>query len=325
MRKPKITVIGGGTGIPVILKSLRREDVAITAVVTVADDGGSSGELRSAMQLTPPGDLRNVLVAMSDMPKLYEQVFQYRFQEGDGALAGHPLGNLIIAGMAEMQGSTYNAMQLLTKFFHVTGKIYPASESPLTLHAVFQDGHEVVGESSIAGYEGMIDHVYVTNTYNDDKPKASRKVVDAILESDMIVLGPGSLFTSILPNLVIPEIKQALLETKAEVAYVCNIMTQHGETEHFSDADHVAVLNRHLGQDVIDTVLVNIDQVPQEYMENNKFDEYLVQVDHDFEGLRRECKRVISSNFLRLEKGGAFHHGDLVVEELMNLVRSKRP
>ena len=118
MRKPRITVIGGGTGIPVILNSLRHEDVDITAIVTVADDGGSSGQLRSVMQLTPPGDLRNVLVAMSDMPKFYEKIFQYRFAEGDGALAGHPLGNLIISGIAEMQGSTYNAMQILTKFFH---------------------------------------------------------------------------------------------------------------------------------------------------------------------------------------------------------------
>lgn len=297
MRKPKITVIGGGTGIPVILKSLRLEDVEITAVVTVADDGGSSGELRSVMQLTPPGDLRNVLVALSDMPKFYEQIFQYRFAEGDGDFAGHPLGNLIIAGVAEMQGSTYNAMQSLTQFFHTTGKIYPSSEHPLTLHAVFKDGHEVVGESQIADYKGMIDHVYVTNTYNEETPTASRKVVDAILESDMIVLGPGSLFTSILPNLVIPEIKQALLETRAEVAYVCNIMTQRGETEHFTDADHVEVLKRHLGQDAIDTVLVNIEKVPESYMENNHFDEYLVQVEHDFSGLRKHARRVISSNF----------------------------
>lgn len=303
MRKPKITVIGGGTGIPVILKSLRLEDVEITAVVTVADDGGSSGELRSVMQLTPPGDLRNVLVALSDMPKFYEQIFQYRFAEGDGDFAGHPLGNLIIAGVAEMQGSTYNAMQSLTQFFHTTGKIYPSSEHPLTLHAVFKDGHEVVGESQIADYKGMIDHVYVTNTYNEETPTASRKVVDAILESDMIVLGPGSLFTSILPNLVIPEIKQALLETRAEVAYVCNIMTQRGETEHFTDADHVEVLKRHLGQDAIDTVLVNIEKVPESYMENNHFDEYLVQVEHDFSGLRKHARRVISSNFLKLEKG----------------------
>lgn len=321
MKNPKMTVIGGGTGISIILKSLRNEAVDITAVVTVADDGGSSGELRNAMQLAPPGDLRNVLLAMSDMPKFYERVFQYRFNENDGALAGHPLGNLIIAGISEMQGSTYNAIQILTKFFHITGKIYPSSEQALTLHAVFKDGHEVAGESSIAKYQGMIDHVYVTNTYNDQKPQASRKVVEAILESDMIVLGPGSLFTSILPNLVIPEIKEALRQTKAEVVYICNIMTQFGETEQFSDADHVAVLNQHLGRDLIDTVLVNVAKVPQAYMNSNKFDEYLVQVDHDFAGLCRAAKRVISSYFLRLENGGAFHDGNLVVEELMNLVR----
>ncbi|HHM0030157.1 TPA: YvcK family protein [Streptococcus pyogenes] len=321
MKNPKMTVIGGGTGISIILKSLRNEAVDITAVVTVADDGGSSGELRNAMQLAPPGDLRNVLLAMSDMPKFYERVFQYRFNENDGALAGHPLGNLIIAGISEMQGSTYNAIQILTKFFHITGKIYPSSEQALTLHAVFKDGHEVAGESSIAKYQGMIDHVYVTNTYNDQKPQASRKVVEAILESDMIVLGPGSLFTSILPNLVIPEIKEALRQTKAEVVYICNIMTQYGETEQFSDADHVAVLNQHLGRDLIDTVLVNVAKVPQAYMNSNKFDEYLVQVDHDFAGLCRAAKHVISSYFLRLENGGAFHDGNLVVEELMNLVR----
>ncbi|HEM2814602.1 YvcK family protein [Streptococcus suis] len=321
MRKPKITVIGGGTGIPVILKSLRDKDVEITAIVTVADDGGSSGEIRQALQVTPPGDLRNVLLAMSDMPKLYEQIFQYRFADSDGPLAGHPLGNLIIAGISEMQGSTYNAMRLLTRFFHTTGRIYPSSEQALTLHAIFTDGTVVSGESKIAKHNGMIDHVYVTNSYNDDEPKASRQVVETIMESDMIVLGPGSLFTSILPNLMISDIGKALKETKAEVTYVCNIMTQRGETEFFSDADHVAVLNAHLAEQFIDTVLVNIEPVPQEYMNSNQFDEYLVQVKHDFAGLQKQANRVISSNFLRLENGGAFHDGDLVVEELLKILQ----
>ncbi|HEM5202832.1 TPA: YvcK family protein [Streptococcus suis] len=321
MRKPKITVIGGGTGIPVILKSLRDKDIDITAIVTVADDGGSSGEIRQALQVTPPGDLRNVLLAMSDMPKLYEQIFQYRFADSDGPLAGHPLGNLIIAGISEMQGSTYNAMRLLTRFFHTTGRIYPSSEQALTLHAIFTDGTEVAGESKISKHNGMIDHVYVTNSYNDDEPKASRQVVETILESDMIVLGPGSLFTSILPNLMISDIGKALKETKAEVTYVCNIMTQRGETEFFSDADHVAVLNAHLAEQFIDTVLVNIEPVPQEYMNSNQFDEYLVQVKHDFAGLQKQANRVISSNFLRLENGGAFHDGDLVVEELLKILQ----
>ena len=324
MRKPKIAVIGGGTGISVILDSLRKKDVDISAIVTVADDGGSSGELRKNMQLTPPGDLRNVLVALSDMPKFYERVFQYRFADEDGPLAGHPLGNLIIAGISEMQGSTYNAMQILTKFFHTTGKIYPSSDRPLTLHAVFTDGAEVIGESHIAGYKEMIDHVYVTNTYDDQKPQASRKVVQTILDSDMVVLGPGSLFTSILPNLVIEEIGQALLETEAQIAYVCNIMTQRGETEHFTDANHVEVLHRHLGEKFIDTVLVNIESVPQEYMNSNQFDEYLVQVEHDFKGLQAQVSRVISSNFLRLENGGAFHDGNLVVDELMKNIQVRK-
>ncbi|KXT83095.1 YvcK family protein [Streptococcus panodentis] len=325
MRKPRIAVIGGGTGISVILNSLRKKEADITAIVTVADDGGSSGELRkNIQQLTPPGDLRNVLVALSDMPKFYEKVFQYRFADEDGALAGHPLGNLIIAGISEMQGSTYNAMQLLTKFFHTTGKIYPSSDNPLTLHAVFADGSQVAGESRIADHAGMIERVYVTNTYDEEKPVASRRVVQAILDSDMVVLGPGSLFTSILPNLMIEEIGQALLETKAEVAYVCNIMTQRGETEHFSDSDHVEVLHRHLGRKFIDTVLVNIENVPHDYMNSNKFDEYLVQVDHDFQGLQEQVPRVISSNFLRLENGGAFHDGELVVDELMQIIQVRK-
>ncbi|HFI0398487.1 TPA: uridine diphosphate-N-acetylglucosamine-binding protein YvcK [Streptococcus suis] len=321
MRKPKITVIGGGTGIPVILKSLRAKNADITAIVTVADDGGSSGEIRQALQVTPPGDLRNVLLAMSDMPKLYEKIFQYRFAESDGPLAGHPLGNLIIAGISEMQGSTYDAMRLLTRFFHTTGRIYPSSETPLTLHAVFTDGTEVVGESKIADYKGMIGHVYVTNTYNDEEPKASRQVVESIMDSDLVVLGPGSLYTSILPNIMIPDIGKALRETKAEVVYICNIMTQRGETESFSDANHVSVLNAHLATQFVDTVLVNVEPVPKEYMNTHAFDEYLVQVKHDFQGLQEQGCRIISSNFLKLENGGAFHDGDLVVEELFNILQ----
>ncbi|NQP33221.1 YvcK family protein [Streptococcus suis] len=321
MRKPKITVIGGGTGIPVILKSLRAKDADITAIVTVADDGGSSGEIRQALQVTPPGDLRNVLLAMSDMPRLYEKIFQYRFADSDGPLAGHPLGNLIIAGISEMQGSTYDAMRLLTRFFHTTGRIYPSSEAPLTLHAVFTDGKEVVGESKIADYKGMIGHVYVTNTYNDEEPKASRQVVQSIMDSDLVVLGPGSLYTSILPNIMIPDIGKALCETEAQVVYICNIMTQRGETESFTDANHVSVLNAHLASQFVDTVLVNIEPVPQEYMNTHDFDEYLVQVKHDFRGLEEQGCRIISSNFLKLENGGAFHDGDLVVEELFNILQ----
>lgn len=320
IRKPKIVVIGGGTGLPVILKSLRNESADITAVVTVADDGGSSGELRESINIAPPGDLRNVLVAMSDMPRLYEDIFQYRFRKEDKFLANHAIGNLIIAAVSEMRGSTYEAIQLLSKMMHVDGRIYPSSEEALTLHAVFKDGSVAVGESNIATDRKTIDHVFVTNTYNTESPQAARKVVKAIEEADMIVLGPGSLFTSILPNLVIEEIGQAVCATEAEIVYICNIMTQKGETEHFTDADHIRVLHKHLKQNYIDTVLVNTEKVPEGYMDPEIYDEYLVQVEHDFQGLRDEGCRVVSTDFLKLRDGGVFHDGDKVVNELFQLV-----
>ncbi len=320
IRKPKIVVIGGGTGLPVILKSLRNQGADITAVVTVADDGGSSGEIRNSVAMVPPGDMRNILVSLSDMPQLYEDIFQYRFKKDDKFLANHSIGNLIIAAVSEMRGSTYEAIQLLSKMLHVDGHIYPSSEQPLVLHAVYKDGTSQAGESKIALDRKTIDHVYVTNVDNDEVPRAARKVVNSILAADMVVLGPGSLFTSILPNLVIQEIGDALLKTKAETVYICNIMTQKGETEHFSDADHIRVLHNHLQQKFVDTVLVNVEPVPEGYMDFELYDEYLVQVTHDFKGLREEGCRVISADFLKLRNGGVFHDGDKVVEELMRLL-----
>lgn len=320
IRKPKIVVVGGGTGLPVILKSLRNQSADITAVVTVADDGGSSGAIRDSMNLTPPGDLRNVLVALSDMPRFYEDIFQYRFNEEDNYFANHAIGNLIIAAVSEMRGSTYEAIQLLSKMMHVDGHVYPSSERPLTLHAVFKDGTRAVGESNIATDRKTIDRVFVKNTNDDEQPKAARKVVTAIEEADMIVLGPGSMFTSILPNLVIKEIGEAIKNTKAEIVYICNIMTQKGETEHFSDADHVRVLNQHLGSKIVNTVLVNTENVPEGYLNPEMYDEYLVQVEHDFQGLRDEGCRVISTDFLKLRDGGVFHDGDKVVDELFRIV-----
>lgn len=320
IRKPKIVVIGGGTGLPVILKSLRNQSADITAVVTVADDGGSSGELRNSVDMAPPGDLRNVLAALSDMPRLYEDLFQYRFKKEDKFLANHTIGNLIIAALSEMRGSTYEAIQLLSHMMHVDGHVFPSSEKPLVLHAEFEDGTTVAGESKIALDRKIIKRVYVTGHDNDQNVHAARKVVQTIKNADMVVLGPGSLFTSILPNLVINEIGEAVRTTNAEVVYICNIMTQKGETEHFSDADHVRVLHQHLNDNFVDTVLVNTEKVPEDYMDPEIYDEYLVQVTHDFNGLREEGCRVVSTDFLKLRDGGVFHDGDKVVDELFRIV-----
>lgn len=318
--RPKVVVIGGGTGLPVILRGLRDQEIEITAVVTVADDGGSSGILRNYVNVVPPGDIRNALVALTNLPKLERDIFQYRFDSSDQFLAGHAIGNLIITALAEMKGDIYQAVQELAEMMDIRGHIYPVTNEPLTLNAEFTDGTTLSGESEITAAHKQIQRVWVTPTNNADQhePAAMHAVIEAIHDADQIVLGPGSLFTSILPNLVIKNVGQAVRESKAEVVYICNIMTQKGETDHFTDADHVRVINAHLGEHFIDTVLVNIQPVPEDYINFQEWNEISEPVQHDFTGLRAQGCRVISANFLRLRDNGAFHDRDKVVAELMN-------
>ncbi|MHA3224576.1 gluconeogenesis factor YvcK family protein [Globicatella sulfidifaciens] len=318
--KYKVAVIGGGTGLPVILKGLKHLNACVSAVVTVADDGGSSGVIRDYINVVPPGDIRNCMVALSESDPLLLDVFQYRFDSEDAFLAGHAIGNLIIAALKEMNGSLDKSLEILSEFMKVKGKILPAAQEPLVLNALFEDGTIAVGESQIAKHRKKIKEVSVTTRLGDEAKVASPKVVEAIMEADMIVLGPGSLYTSILPNLMIDEIGEAIRNTPAEVVYICNIMTQLGETESFTDANHVEVLNQHLGGHYIDTVLVNIAEVPEDYILNQPNEEYLLQVKHDFMGLRSQGVRVISNNFLSMKNGGAYHDTELVVEELAHLL-----
>lgn len=318
--RPKVVVIGGGTGLPVILKGLRNKNVDITAVVTVADDGGSSGVLRNYINVVPPGDIRNVLVSMSDMPELTLDIFQYRFDSSDSFFAGHAIGNLIIAALAEMKSGVFEAVQELSKMMKVKGHVYPAANEPLVLNAEFVDGTVISGESEITSAHSKIKRVWVTPPNSEDGHQASAvaEVIEAIMDADQIVIGPGSLFTSILPNLMINNVGQAVCETQAEVIYICNIMTQLGETDAMTDADHVRILNQHLGRNFVNTILVNTKEVPEDYMDYHKWNELSKQVVHDFNGLREQNVRVISNDFLRLEDNGAFHDSKMVVSELMN-------
>lgn len=320
----KVAVIGGGTGLPVILRGLKHLDVEISAIVTVADDGGSSGVIRNYMNVVPPGDIRNCMCALSESEMNFIRLFQYRFDSDDDFLAGHAIGNLLIAALKEMHGSMQVAIDILSEWMHIQGQILPAAQSALVLNAIFEDGTTASGESNIALHGKKIREVYVTQQDQAPAVEASPRVVDAILEADLIVLGPGSLYTSILPNLMIQEIGQAIVETSAEVVYVCNIMTQLGETENFTDADHVEVLHQHVGHPFIDTVLVNTATVPQSYILNQPNDEYLLQVIHDFEGLREQGCRVISSEFLNMLDGGAYHDTDKVVQELRYLLQTAK-
>lgn len=318
----KVAVIGGGTGLPVILRGLKDLNASISAIVTVADDGGSSGVIRDYINVVPPGDIRNCMSALSEREKEFIDLFQYRFDSSDDFLAGHAIGNLLIAALREMHGTMQDAIDLLSKWMNIKGQILPAAQEPLVLNALFEDGTIAVGESSIASHRKKIKEVLVTTTAGDEAIEASPRVVDAIMEADMVILGPGSLYTSILPNLMVKEIGEALVETQAEVVYICNIMTQLGETENFTDADHVEVLHQHLHQKFIDTVLVNITEVPQDYIKTQPNEEYLLQVKHDFSGIRNQGCRVISSEFLSMKDGGAYHDTKKVVEELGYLLNS---
>lgn len=319
-RRPKVVVIGGGTGLPVIVKSLHDQNADVTAVVTVADDGGSSGVIRDYINVVPPGDIRNVLVALSNAEPISLDVFQYRFDSSDSFFAGHAIGNLIIAALSEMKGGIFPAIQELSSLLNVDGHVYPASNTPLTLHAEFADGTTQAGEAEISAAGKQIKRVYVseTNPAATQPPAAMAEVIDAIMAADVVVLGPGSLFTSILPNLMIGNLGEAVRKTQAEIVYVVNIMTQKGETEGFTDAQHVQVLHDHLGEPFVDTVLVNIAPVPEHYLNANKYNEILLPVQHDYAALRAMGCRVISADFLRLRDQGVFHDGDKVATEVLN-------
>ena len=318
-RRPKVVVIGGGTGLPVILSALKERNADITAIVTVADDGGSSGAIRNYINVVPPGDIRNVLVSLSDLPKLELDVFQYRFNGDDSFFSGHAIGNLIIAALNEMQDNIFDAVQVLSKMMQVDGRVFPASTEPLTLNAEFMDGTTASGETNISGVDKKIKHVWVTDADGEHKPEAVLPVLAAIMQADVVVFGPGSLFTSILPNLMIENLGDASRQTKAEVIYICNIMTQKGETEGMTDAEHVRIINEHLGGNYVDTVLVNSQPVPMDTFNPADYDEYLLPVKRDFEGLRAMGCRVISDNFINMQGKNVYHNGPKVAEEILNL------
>ncbi|TSO26033.1 uridine diphosphate-N-acetylglucosamine-binding protein YvcK [Lactobacillus sp. LL6] len=318
-RRPKVVVIGGGTGLPVILNALKKQNAEITAIVTVSDDGGSSGSIRNFINVVPPGDIRNVLVSLSDIPREEKNIFQYRFDSSDSFFSGHAIGNLIIAALNEMHGNIFDAVQSLSKMMHVDGHVFPASNEPLTLNAEFVDGSFESGETEITSKDKRIKRVWVTDSNSDEEPTAVLPVLAAIMQADAVVLGPGSLFTSILPNLMISNLGEAVRETSAEVIYICNIMTQRGETDHFSDSDHVKVINDHLGGNYINTALVNGAKIDMSKFHPEDYDEYLDPVSNDFAGLKAQNCRVITDDFIDQRHGLVFHDGEKVAKEIISL------
>lgn len=249
---PRIVAIGGGTGLSSLLRGLKHHTELLTAIVTVADDGGSSGRLRSELGLPAPGDLRNCLVALAPEERVLTELFAYRF-EGDSGLGGHSFGNLFLAALAGVAGDLHRAARLSSRVLAIRGRVLPATLADLTLVAQMEDGTEVRGESAISKAPSAIQQLWC----EPSAPTALPEAVRAIEEAELVVLGPGSLYTSLVPHLLIPELAEALRRSKAPKVYVCNVMTQPGETDGFSAADHVAVLERYGGPGLVQAVLVN--------------------------------------------------------------------
>jgi len=249
-RGPKIVVIGGGTGLSTLLRGLKQYSSNITAIVTVADDGGSSGRLRREMGILPPGDIRNCIAALADEEKLLTELFQYRFHAGDG-LSGHSFGNLFISAMTEITGDLEQAIDASAKVLAIRGKVLPATLTDVSLWAKLADGRIIEGESKITEAMGQIRQIGC----HPADPVALPAALAAIKEADYIIIGPGSLYTSIIPNLLVPAIRQALARVTVPRIYVCNIMTQPGETDNYSVADHLRAIEEVCEERIVDAVL----------------------------------------------------------------------
>lgn len=257
---PRIVAIGGGTGLSSLLRGLKQLTTNITAVVTVMDSGGSSGKLRQELNILPPGDIRNCLIALAEDESRISKLFNHRFH--GGTLQGHSLGNLVIAGLQEMTGNFDQAIEEMSMLLNTRGQVLPATLQDTQLIAELRDGHIVQGESEIPKAGGQIRKIWLSEANVPAYPK----VLEEIRRADLIILGPGSLFTSIIPNLLVAGIRDAIERSPAKKFYIMNLMTQPGETDNFTARDHLRVLSDYLDIRVLDVVIINKQPVPEELL-----------------------------------------------------------
>jgi len=316
-RRARIVAMGGGTGLSVVLRGLKEFDVDLTAIVTVADDGGSSGRLRSDLAIPPPGDIRNCLVALADTEPLLERLLQFRFPAGEG-LAGHSFGNLFLAAMTHIMGDFESAIRETSRVLAVRGRILPAVREDVILRAVLEDGSVVEGESKIPLAGSRVERIELYPQELHPLPEA----IEAILQADAIVVGPGSLYTSVLPNLLVRELADAMEKSRAKKIYVCNVMTQPGETDSFSASKHVEVITRHVGRQLFDYIIVNASTLPSEALEKYQ-EQQSYPVLADIESLNRLGLRVIARNFVHYATY-AHHDSRLVAEQIVTLIGYER-
>lgn len=312
-RGSNVVVVGGGTGLSVLLHGLKNYSSNITAIVTVADDGGSSGRLREEFNMLPPGDIRNCLVALADAEPLMRKLFQFRFEEGE-ALKGHSFGNLFITAMSKVTGDFEQAIKESSKVLAIRGKVIPSTLSKIRLVAEHHDGEVTTGESKISGTKNPIKKVYL-------EPKnceATEEALMAIREADVIILGPGSLYTSIIPNLLINGIYQEISRSKVLKIYICNVMTQPGETEMYKASDHLKAIIQHSTPEIVNTCIINTGSVPENLLKRYK-EEGADIVAPDKDVIEKMGYKVIGSNIMSAT-GYIRHNADKLSRLIMNLI-----
>lgn len=310
-RGPRIVVIGGGTGLSTLLRGLKTYSANITAIVTVADDGGSSGRLRREIGGLPPGDIRNCLTALADEEKLLTELFQYRFMAGNG-LSGHSFGNLFLTAMNEITGDWEKAITASSQVLAIRGTVLPSTLSDVSLWADLSDGRRIEGESNITQARGRIVNIGCT----PPNPPALPRAVEAIEAADYIIIGPGSLYTSIIPNLLVPDIARAIVQSQAPRVYICNIMTEPGETDGFNVSDHIRAIDHACGKRLFDAVLVQ-KKAPSEAALARYRREGADWVDLDRETVIEAGRRIVISNVMHETEAGSIRHDPIRLSKVL--------
>ena len=297
----KVVVFGGGTGLSCLLKGLKEFPLDITAVVSVCDDGGSAGRLRNEFDTVAMGDIRRVLVAMSNEQETLEKVFNYRFNKG--SLKGHTVGNIFLTGQTMISGSVQKAIEDLNNIFSLRGKVMPFTEDKVVLMSKMADGSIVEGEHKITKSPKTIKEVFYK-----EEPDVNDELEEEIREADMIVLSMGSLFTSVIPNLLSKEVLKAIDKSHAKIVYCCNLFTQPGETDGFKVSDHIKTLNRYLKKKKIEYVIANGNKIDPELVKKYADKEQKDPVVLDYEETKRQNVSVISDSNLLFVDDGILRH-----------------
>lgn len=316
MKESKIVVIGGGTGLSIILRGLKKISNEITAIVTVADDGGGSGVLREDLGMLPPGDIRSCLIALSDVEPILEELFNYRFQSGN--LKGQSFGNLMIAAMLGISKDFKDAVLKVGEIIAINGKVLPVTLENVHLMAKLENGLFVKGESKIP-YEVLKNHSRIeTLDIIPNRPNPTEGVLEAIEEANVIIVGPGSLYTSIIPNLLVNNVVDGIKKSKAKVIFISNIMTQPGETDGYTLREHLMAIEKHVGINIFDYVLINNQELERDVKVKyqNESSEQIKISTKDRQYLEERNIQIIEDNYLQVVKKYCRHDADGIADAI---------